>query len=197
MDHELLREKNDIVNWLEQYKITNYHLMRNKEYGYIVNVSGSVNLSGKKLNSIAVKFNKIEGSFQCQNNQLSGLEGAPNIVKEDFNCSNNQLISLNGSPKEVGKTFSCVFNKLIDLKGLKLEKVRDFYCNHNQIRHIRSVDLPPIIRYIFLDNNPELEELQKINSPKKLKEILVIKEENKKLKEIVENTANCVKILKL
>ena len=47
-----------------------------------MNVNKSVFLNNKKLTSIDIKFNQINGSFNCSNNNLETLEGCPKIVKE-------------------------------------------------------------------------------------------------------------------
>ena len=35
----LLRKKEEIEDWLNEYKIKNYKLIENEEYGYIVNIN--------------------------------------------------------------------------------------------------------------------------------------------------------------
>src|SRR6476646_11119591 len=111
MSH-LLKNKRKIINWLEKYYITNYTLIEDTEYGYIVDVDGDVDISGKNLAKIEVKFNEINGSFYMNNNKLTSLEGAPKIVSGNFFCSHNKLTSLEGAPKMVSGDFVCYNNEL-------------------------------------------------------------------------------------
>ena len=103
----LLKNKIEIEKWLNKYNIKNYELFEDKEYGYIVNVNGSVNLYTKNLKSIEVKFNIVKGDFLCNNNKLKNLEGCPEIIKRNFYCNNNKLNSLNYGPKIVDGFFNC------------------------------------------------------------------------------------------
>ena len=64
----LLKEKEEIEAWLNQYKIQNYELKKDKEYGYVVNVNNNVDLTNKNLKNIDVKFNEINGYFDCSHN---------------------------------------------------------------------------------------------------------------------------------
>jgi hypothetical protein len=77
-----------------------------------VDVDGDVNLYGKGLTKLPLKFGKVSGYFDCGDNQLISLEGAPLSVGGDFYCSFNQLKSLQGSPKSVGRHFYCDNNQL-------------------------------------------------------------------------------------
>ena len=109
----LLKEKKEIEAWLNQHKIVNYTLIENKEYGYVVNVNDNVLLFKKKLKNIPVKFNEINGWFDCSSNELTSLEGSPEIVNDSFFSNHNQLKSIKYCPKIIKK--SCYFhhNKLI------------------------------------------------------------------------------------
>ena len=77
-----------------------------------LDVDGNVWLDELELTEIPLKFNKINGSFDCACNQLTNLKNCPNEVNGYFNCSYNQLTSLEGCPKEVGKNFYCYGNKV-------------------------------------------------------------------------------------
>ena len=101
-----------------------------KEYGienYIINTDGSidvdgyVDLSGKKLIKLPLKFRNVSVGFYCDNNQLTSLEGCPGSVGGDFWCYNNPLTSLEGCPTSVGGGFYCFSDfdrgKLTSLKG--------------------------------------------------------------------------------
>lgn len=57
---------------LKDLKIKDYKINND----LTVDVVGDVNLSGKGLTEIPVKFGVITGSFYCSNNQLTSLKGA-------------------------------------------------------------------------------------------------------------------------
>ncbi len=82
-----------------------------------IDVDSDVNLSGKGLKSIPLKFNKVNGYFYCFENKLTSLEGCPNYVGGSFYCYYNKLTSLKGGPKEVGGSFSCYNNNITSLVG--------------------------------------------------------------------------------
>lgn len=103
----LLRKKEEIETWLNQYHIKNYELIEDEEYDYVVNVNTTVDLFNKNLKSINVKFNEVNGNFDCSHNDLISLEGCPEIVKNSFNCKNNVLETLNGCPKIVNDDYYC------------------------------------------------------------------------------------------
>ena len=99
-----------------------------------LDVEGSVNLSFLRLKEIPLKFNKVNGFFDCSYNQLTSLEGCPKIVNGNFYCSSNQLTSLEGSPKIINDFFSCDNNELTSLKGCPKEVNRVFSCVGNKVK---------------------------------------------------------------
>ena len=113
----LLIKKEEIETWLNKYEITNYELIKDKNYGYVVNVNRNVSLFNYDLENIKVKFNKIKGNFDCSDNRLISLEGCPKEIKHDFFCNNNILKSLKGGPAIVYGCFDCGNNKLTSLEG--------------------------------------------------------------------------------
>ena len=60
--------RNKIEDWLNKYDITNYELIEDEEYGYIINVNSNVYLNGLNLSSINVKFNIVNSDFNCYYN---------------------------------------------------------------------------------------------------------------------------------
>ena len=129
----LLRKKEEIEAWLNKYKIENYELIEDQEYGYMVNVNNNVFLNHKNLKSLEVKFNKINGYFDCCHNELTSLEGCPKIIKEYFDCSSNKLKSLKGCPEIVDGNFNCSFNELTSLKGAPEIVFGSFACYKNKL----------------------------------------------------------------
>ena len=133
----LLRNKIEVENWLNQYGITNYELILDEKYGYVVNVNDLVFLYNKNLVSIDIKFNEVKGYFNCSDNNLNSLKGCPEIVKGSFFCDNNKLTSLKYSPKFIKGNFYCENNKLISLEGGPKE-VDSYYCNRNNLKTLKA-----------------------------------------------------------
>jgi hypothetical protein len=98
-----------------------------------VDVDGNVNLAGRGLKALPVKFGRVSGSFYCAYNQLTTLEGAPKKVFGYFDCRVNRLTGLKGAPKEVGGYFYCDSNQLTTLEGAPKEVGWSFDCQYNQL----------------------------------------------------------------
>jgi hypothetical protein len=93
----------------KRYRIKNYTINPDGS----IDVNGSVNLSGRVLTELPLRFNKVTGSFNCGYNKLTTLKGSPKWVGS-FNCSVNKLTSLEFSPDYVGGHFWCKYNNLTD-----------------------------------------------------------------------------------
>ena len=52
----LLNKEEDIKKWLDDHLIEKYKIIKNKKYGYVVNVNDNVNLKSKKLNYVIMDF---------------------------------------------------------------------------------------------------------------------------------------------
>jgi hypothetical protein len=81
----MYKTKEEIKNWLDEYKIKNYTINDD----LTVDVDGYVILFNKNLTEIPVQFNIVNENFDCSNNSLKTLKGCPNIVYENFYCFNN------------------------------------------------------------------------------------------------------------
>ena len=110
---EQFNNEQEIHDICKKYNIENYTINPD---GFI-DVDDGVDLSGKDLIKIPLKFNKVNGWFDCSYNQLTSLEGCPSYVGISFNCSYNCLTTLENSPNEVGKSFCCYSNRLTSLEG--------------------------------------------------------------------------------
>ncbi|MCK9477073.1 MAG: hypothetical protein M0R46_14200 [Candidatus Muirbacterium halophilum] len=88
-------KKQDIDRICKEYNIINYIINEDDS----IDVEGDVDLSGKKLKTLPLKFRNVSGNFDCSNNKLVSLEGAPERVFGNFNCSNNKLTNLQFIPK--------------------------------------------------------------------------------------------------
>ena len=123
-------DKFKINRFCKEYLILDYTI--NKDLS--VDVNDDVYLSYKNLQRIAIKFNKIEGSFYISyNSLLSTLEGSPNYIVREFWCRNNRLDTLEGGPNYVGGNFNCSNNRLNTLKGSPSYVGGGFYCDSNNI----------------------------------------------------------------
>lgn len=128
MTHELLREKRDIEEWLNKYKITDYSIVEDEKYGHIVNVNYNVcfptNVGYHKVSKekregidvLLVKFGTINGYFSCDYNKLTSLYGCPDIIHGDFTCIDNRLedIEIEQLPKYVQSNISLLKNPLLE-----------------------------------------------------------------------------------
>ena len=171
-------DKQKIIDWLKKHEVKNYILVPDEKYGFVVNVTGDVDLSNKDLTSIPVKFNKISGSFYCYDNQLTSLEFSPQTVDGNFNCSGNRLTSLEFSPQAVSGSFWCHYNKLTSLKSCPKTVGSHFYCYSNKLTSLEFC--PQTVKGSFYcEDNPKLKEIQKIINFKLIllehKKILVTK----------------------
>lgn len=138
MIDKLYREKKDIINWLHLHEVKNFTLVEDKTYGYVVDTQGTVNLySILKESLIAVKFNNINGHFDCGANNLKSLMGCPETVTGNFLCNENKLISLEGGPTRVELDYFASNNGLTTLKGSP-QRVRDFYVEGNQLTNLEE-----------------------------------------------------------
>ena len=204
----LLKEKKEIEAWLNEYRIINYKLVPNEEYGYVVNVNGDVILSYKYIDEIKVKFNEIKGNFLIDNNELNSLEGCPEIVNGDFFCNCNKLTSLKYSPKTVKSYYDCCFNSLtslegcpsiiynslncnfnylVSLKGCPEIINNNFYCSYNYLIIEELKYLPKEVKnnIINIKNNFELNDLQYIENFEELKDKISALLEKNNLSKII------------
>ena len=204
----LLRNKIEIENWLNQYGITNYELIPDEKYGYVVNVLGYVDLIGKNLESIEVKFNIIDGNLNCSenkledlnwcpeivygnvnfyNNKLKDLKNAPKIIKGFFSVSSNEVVSLIGCPEIINSDFYCYGNKLTSLKGFPKKIKGELFLNDNNlsIEEMNEIKFLEDCKIINLQGNEMLGELQYVNDINEIKKILNIYNEKIKLNSLI------------
>lgn len=126
--------KKEIHTICEKYDIKNYTINPDGS----IDVDDNVNLSYMGLTKIPLKFNKVNGWFDCSCNKLTSLEGCPSYVGISFNCSYNCLTTLENSPNEVGKSFHCYDNKLVNLKGIGEVKGYGIHCIQNPLESLEG-----------------------------------------------------------
>jgi len=122
----------EIHNLCREYNIKKYIINDDMS----INTIGGVDLSGRKLTQIPIKFKEVGGYFYCYNNQLTSLEYCPETVDGDFSCSNNQLTSLKYCPETVGGGFNCYRNQLTNFDGLPEFFEQSIYLEGNPVYEI-------------------------------------------------------------
>lgn len=154
-------DKKDIIDWLDKYEVKGYTLIPDEKYVFVVEVSGKVDLTGRGLNFIPIKFSNVSGNFDCGYNELISLEFCPEKVKGDFYCNNNQLESLEFCPEVVRGSFNCSNNQLTSLKYCPQTIGGSFYCSDNKLTSLEFC--PEMVRdNFFCYDNTELKEIQNI-----------------------------------
>lgn len=172
--NSLIKDKDLIEQWLISYAIKDYTILEHSIYGFVVNVNSDVDLFAKELSFIPVKFNCIEGNFNCSYNQLVNLVGCPDRVEGNFNCSWNKLINLEHCPSSIGGSLYCEMNKLNSLSGCPEVVKADMIASSNNLMNlsgapskvlgvldlkdnfIGSINVSPECEYntVVLHNNP-------------------------------------------
>jgi hypothetical protein len=132
----------------KKYNIKNYTINSDNS----VDVDGYVNLWDKKLESIPLNFNIVNGYFDCGNNNLTSLKGCPVRVGNEFYCNYNRLTSLQYSPQYVESgDFSCGWNKIESLQYCT-ELIRGgFYCGYNKLTSLEHH--PTVYGRFYCSNN--------------------------------------------
>jgi hypothetical protein len=128
--YKIFESNSQIDTICEKYNIKNYTINSDNS----VDVNDNVYLYNKRLESIPLNFNIVNGYFYCGNNHLTSLKGCPVRVGNGFSCYNNQLTSLQYSPQYMENgDFYCGGNKIESLQYCT-ELIRDdFYCGYNKL----------------------------------------------------------------
>ena len=119
----------DKYKMLIKYKIRNYTINSDES----IDVDGDVYLFNKGLTELPLKFNKVNGIFDCDDNKLTSLEGCPQTIGGSFLCSYNKLTSLEGCPEIIEGSFFCSNNNLTSFDGCPKSVRGDFKCYNNKI----------------------------------------------------------------
>jgi hypothetical protein len=148
--YKLFESNTEIDKICRKYDIINYTINNDNS----VDVDDNVILYNKRLESIPLNFNIVNGCFGCGYNQLTSLKGCPVRVGNYFYCYHNNLTSLQYSPQYMENGdfycgsnkieslqyctelirggFSCCSNKLTSLEYHPTVYGK-FYCRYNQI----------------------------------------------------------------
>jgi len=132
--NKLFESEKSIHELCREYRITNYTINDDGS----IDVDGNVNLSGRELTKLPLKFRNVSGDFWCYNNKLTSLEGCPLSVGVSFYCSDNKLTSLESGPLSVGGDFSCSSNKLTSLEGCPRSVGGNFWCSYNELTSLEG-----------------------------------------------------------
>ena len=109
---------------------------------YTINPDGSidtddnVDLDYLGLTKLPLKFNKVNGCFDCSRNRLSSLERSPIEVNGWFDCKNNKLTSFKFAPKIIRGDFYCSSNYIKTFEYFPKFVKGDFYCIGNRIYQV-------------------------------------------------------------
>jgi hypothetical protein len=154
--NESNESREDIDSICAKYGITNYTINSDGS----IDVDGNVDLFGKSLTKLPLKFNHVSGNFNCGDNKLTSLEGCPKSVGVYFTCSYNKLTSLIGGPEKVGgNKYSCYNNQLIDFYGFPEDWEGKIKSYNNPCQNILSL-FPIENRCRAIDLLNELEVIQ-------------------------------------
>ena len=113
-----------------------------KKYGitdYIINSDESIDvdtfvwLRYKELKKLPLKFNKVNGYFDCRYNKLTSLEGSPIEINGSFYCDDNKLTSFEFAPKIIRRDFECRWNNIKTFEYFPSFVKGEFYCYDNPI----------------------------------------------------------------
>ena len=114
-NNQFLINKQSIKDWLNSMNITWFTINDD----LTVYAKDCIDISNKNLTKLPVKFDKVDGYFDCSDNKLTTLEGCPSYVRLHFACSDNKLTTLKGCPKIIGDGFYCCNNTdLVDINDL-------------------------------------------------------------------------------
>jgi len=112
----------------EYYNIRNYTINSDES----IDVNGHVLLTDMNLIELPLKFNIINGVFNCARNELTSLEGCPKEIK-DLGCNCNKLTSFKYSPKIIRGLFFVQNNNIKSFEYFPSFIKGDFNCHHNPI----------------------------------------------------------------
>jgi len=146
--------REEVIKVCRRYKIYSYTI--NDDLS--IDVDGNVELYSKNLEYLPLKFNYVNGYFNCDYNNLKTLEGCPQTVGGDFNCYSSGLKTLEGCPQTVGGDFNCYSNELKSLEGSPRTINGRFSCSNNELKTLKGS--PQTIGGSFYCADNELRDLE-------------------------------------
>ena len=116
----------------EKYGIKNYTINSDGS----IDVDDNVNLYNYRLTKLPLKFNKVNGWFDCSDNNLISLEGSPVELNGFFSCDYNKLTSFEFTPKIIRGDFDCEYNNIKTFEYFPIFVKVDFLCYSNPIYEV-------------------------------------------------------------
>lgn len=176
--------------WIFKF-IRNFRIKRickkNRITNYTINSDGSIhahqNVFISNSTYIPLKFNIVDGFFDCSGNKLTSLKGCPKEVGSWFDCSNNNLISLEYSPIIVGGDFNCNYNNLTNLKYAPKSFEKFKICYKNKLDRIVNSNMSYIGDIVKYQDDYSIWNKNGIFNKHRFEDMMIeIKEERKILK---------------
>jgi hypothetical protein len=146
-------EYDNLIYYLKQnnqyYKIRDFlkYIGVNKYTIYkdnTVDVFENVKIKIKNLKQLPLRFNYVDGDFDCSNSDLTSLVGCPDEVTGSFICNSNILQDLKNGPLTVGKDYIVKQNDLKKLTGAPKKINGDFDCSYNGLKDL--IDGPIVVK---------------------------------------------------
>ncbi len=103
----------EIIDICTKYNIEDYTINPDGS----IDVNEDVDISYMNLTELPIKFNNVNGFFNCSYNQLKNLNNIPNKINSWFDCSYNHITILN-YPDVYGQSY-CHNNPLESLNNYK------------------------------------------------------------------------------
>jgi len=129
---KLFESFEDIKEICRKFGITNYTINPDGS----IDVDDTVDLHNINLVKLPLKFNKVNGDFNCSYNQLTSFEGSPIEVNGGFYCNNNKLKSFEFSPKIIRGIFDCRNNNIKSFEYFP-SFIKDYFvCDGNPIYRV-------------------------------------------------------------
>ncbi len=148
--YKIFESNTEIDKICRKYKIKNYTINSDNS----VDVDGNVELWDRRLESIPLNFNIVNGYFNCNNNNLISLKGCPVRIGDWFYCYRNNLTSLQYSPRYMENSyFSCNGNQIESLQYCT-ELIRGYFsCDNNKLT---SLEHHPTVYGEFVCRNNQI-----------------------------------------
>jgi hypothetical protein len=146
--------REEVIEACERYEIKNYTI--NDDLS--IDVNDDVYLYRQNLEYLPLKFNYVDGNFNCSDNKLKTLEGCPRTVGSYFSCSVNQLKTLEGCPQTINGDFDCSENELVSLESCPQTVDGYFSCSFNELETLEGC--PQTVDGVFACSFNELETLE-------------------------------------
>lgn len=167
---KLNKEYRDIKKFCDNYLNTTYTI--NKDYS--VDVHGNAYLRNAGLTKIPVKFNKIDGKFDCSLNELTSLKNCPNIVNGDFDFEENQITSLEYFPTHIQGKVNGSHNQITDISKIQNMNIKSLDLERNYLTNISPEQYKytrtnrcPIDRFLGILSTPHLLDIRVFDVTKK------------------------------